>query len=429
MAAAEPQNGWWWNPNESGRGFFIEMRGGVLYLAGYLYESNGRALWMTSGGPVTDPYLYNGTLQTYQGGQTLFGDYRFPAGTADVGAVTVRFDDDSHGTFTWPGGTIPIQRQIYGANAAAFQPHTGWWWNPLESGRGFSVEIQGSQAFIVSFMYDDAGSPVWYFSAGPMSTPTHFESDWLQFSGGQTINGPYRPPSTPVKVGRLAVDFTTNERATLTFTDANAAKASPAHGPRIIQVQPQLQPQRVSSVPEKWPYYNGYLQRIGNQIVNGYNQRIEYLYYNVRWDLTGEGPICSTCDTNAGGVYQLGPGARVKVTFDASGLGCIGHGEKEFQVTQGRLGINGTLSYQGVIGDEAADLATVSVTLQCGSGATTFDVPVKLYENFGDSEGIANFYPFNSPLRSSTPHMHVDTGPQPLPGGTFSLEAWFVADY
>mgnify|MGYP003422749531 CR=1 FL=1 len=48
---AEPHNGWWWNPNESGRGFFIEMTGGVIYLGGYFYESTGRATWLTSRHP------------------------------------------------------------------------------------------------------------------------------------------------------------------------------------------------------------------------------------------------------------------------------------------------------------------------------------------------------------------------------------------
>ena len=51
---AEPQNGWWWNPNESGRGFFIEMTGGLMFLAGYFYESDGRATWLSSGGPGRD---------------------------------------------------------------------------------------------------------------------------------------------------------------------------------------------------------------------------------------------------------------------------------------------------------------------------------------------------------------------------------------
>ena len=109
-AIAEPQNGWWWNPNESGRGYFIEMTGGVLYLAGYFYDSDGRATWMSAGGAVTDLYSISGTLQSYRNGQSVFGAYRRPDAAVDVGPITIMFKDDSHGTMTWPGGTVPIER-------------------------------------------------------------------------------------------------------------------------------------------------------------------------------------------------------------------------------------------------------------------------------------------------------------------------------
>ena len=170
---AEPENGWWWNPSESGRGFFIESTGGVIYLAGYFYADDGRATWLSSGGPNPDRYLYRGTLQSYRNGQTLFGDYRPPDPAVDVGPVEVKFTDDTHGTITWPGGTVPIERHAFGVDEEIpidllvlgfydppFKPETGWWWNDAESGRGFSVEVQGSHMFAVSFMYDEAGNPL-----------------------------------------------------------------------------------------------------------------------------------------------------------------------------------------------------------------------------------------------------------------------------
>jgi len=430
-ASAEPQNGWWWNPDESGRGFFIEMRGGVAYVGGYFYEADGRATWITSGGPITDPYTYQGTLQSYRGGQTLSGDYRPPAPAVDVSPIALQFKDDTHGTLTWSGGTIPIQRQTFDVSAASFRPHTGWWWNPAESGRGFSIEVQGNNAFIVAFMYDDNGNPVWYFAAGPMASPTRFEGDWLQFSGGQTMTGPYHPPATPQKAGRVTVDFVAQDSATLTYDGVGAAKgARPGtKAPKVINVRPQLPRQTVNTIPEKWPYYKGFLHRVANQLVSGYDQQIDYLYYDLRWDLTGEGPACATCDTGAGGIYRLGPGAKAKVTFSSSGYGCTSYGTAEFPVPEGRLEINGELTYQGTLGDDNAELIDIPVVLTCNGAPTNFNVPVKLYELFGDTEtGIANFYPFNTPIRSYTPHMHA-SGFNLLPGGSVTNEAWFIADY
>lgn len=144
--------------------------------------------------------MYQGTLQSYRNGQSVFGAYRAPDGAVDVGPVTVKFSDDTHGTITWPGGVIPIQREIFGSlEPLPCKPETEWWWNPAESGSGYSVEVQGENAFVVAFMYNEAGDPVWYFTAGPMSSPTHFEGDWLQFSGGQTLAGAYRSPPVTVR--------------------------------------------------------------------------------------------------------------------------------------------------------------------------------------------------------------------------------------
>jgi hypothetical protein len=245
-ASAAPEVGWWWNPNESGRGFFIESDEGVIYLAGYFYESDGRATWLVSGGPNADPYTYSGRLLAYRSGQTLFGDYQPPAAPTDAGAVSLNFTDDTHGTITWPGGTIAIERQRFGGATDDVTPDSGWWWNEEESGRGYSVEVQGDSIFIVAFMYDDSGNPVWYYSAGPMDSdsPTTYEGPWLQFANGQTLTGPYKPPTPPVPVGQLSVEFTGIDEATFEFDDLAPAttrvRPAAAIRPVVIVVTPEI---------------------------------------------------------------------------------------------------------------------------------------------------------------------------------------------
>src|SRR5262249_53017901 len=61
-AVAAPETGWWWNPAESGRGYFVESQGGITYMAVYLYADDGRARWLVAGGPNDDPYHYAGRL-------------------------------------------------------------------------------------------------------------------------------------------------------------------------------------------------------------------------------------------------------------------------------------------------------------------------------------------------------------------------------
>lgn len=245
LAAAAPEIGWWWNPNESGRGFFVESHDGVFFLGAYLYADDGHATWLVSGGANADPYNYSGRLLAVANGQTLFGSYVAPSPSTDAGAVTVTFSDDTHGTITWPGGTIPIVRDIFGAGTADFQPFNGWWWNAAESGSGYSVELQGNSLFIVGFMYEPDGRPVWYFSAGPMSSPTTFSSKLLQFANGQTMTGPYRAPSAPVTVGTLGVEFLGLDEAIFTIDETTASPAGRKFAQkggrtRVLNVKPQF---------------------------------------------------------------------------------------------------------------------------------------------------------------------------------------------
>jgi hypothetical protein len=372
---AEPQNGWWWNPDESGRGYFIEMTGGVMYLAGYFYDANGRATWLSSGGPVTDPYSYSGTLQSYSAGQSVFGTYRPPAPAVDVGPVTVTFSDDSHGTLTWPGGTVKIERQIFGLDDpsviragdpsdALFRPKTGWWWNSAESGSGYSVEIQGESAFIVAFMYDERGDPVWYFSAGPMSSPTHFEGDWLEFSGGQTLAGPYRRPTSKT-LGRMSVDFAAFDDATITFTESASAKrnvnragftrAKIAPRSRSTHARSQF-PAPTWSAADFWPFF---ACRITQAFVveaassSGVLRRINTTKFKVLYKQVGAGRY-----TVDGGLSSYG----VEIEVYDTDSGCVTRASKsDIAPLYGDLSISPYLFYNGKVLDPlGTDVTTIT---------------------------------------------------------------------
>ena len=46
----DPTRGLWWNPNESGRGFNIEMQGDVMIVTSFVYAPGGAATWFISAG-------------------------------------------------------------------------------------------------------------------------------------------------------------------------------------------------------------------------------------------------------------------------------------------------------------------------------------------------------------------------------------------
>jgi len=220
LALAAPQSGWWWNPNESGRGFSIEVQSNILFMAGYLYESDGRSTWLSSGGAMLNDTTYQGSLQAFKNGQTLTGQYKANTPiTPSPGNISLQFSDTSHGTLTWSGGTIPIERIMFGSGTSSFQPETGWWWNELESGRGFYLEKQGNTLFIAGYMYDTSGNPVWYSSGGVMASSTLYQGHWDLFRNGQTMTGTYKAPSVPTNEGNLTLQFNSINTATLTLPD------------------------------------------------------------------------------------------------------------------------------------------------------------------------------------------------------------------
>jgi len=360
-AHAAPEIGWWWNPDESGRGFFVESRDDLIYVAGYFYDEDGRAKWLVAGGPNSDPYRYDGRLLEYANGQTLLGDYKPPSAPVDRGPISLRFTDDRHGTLTWPGGTIAIQRHEFGEGVAAFRPDSGWWWNEAESGRGYSVEVQGSSFFMVGFMYDDAGKPLWYFSAGPMASPTSFAGAILQFANGQTMTGSYHPPSAPVKVGDLAVDFTGIDTADFEFTGEVASRLQP-EGVKtvIIEVKREFPAKPTYTPAERYAgtfhqtavlKYTSAVQ--GQSIITVITVDVKG---TVTWDNGGLPDLPSAGDKFRKPSYTYSPvlpQSPVDVTYtqtqDGAGAHCAGSFTDNLVDNGSTLRVNGYAQYRGEI--------------------------------------------------------------------------------
>lgn len=219
---ATPETGWWWYASESGRGFSLEVSGNNLFMAGYLYSTDGTPIWYVSSGSRASNGVYQGTLQQFSGGQTLSGSYQAPSYLGSVGTVTMSFDTTTSGRLTWPGGTIPFTRYdiVSGgvtAGSSAGMPQKGWWWNSAESGRGYFIEVQGSTMFLATYMYDTSGQAAWYVSLGAMTSTSLYTGTLTEFRGGQTLAGPYSAPTTSLNAGTITIQFSSQTGATLTL--------------------------------------------------------------------------------------------------------------------------------------------------------------------------------------------------------------------
>lgn len=97
-------------------------------------------------------------------------------------------------------------------------PQSGIWWNPAEAGRGYVIEVRDGKLQFGAYMYDTSGRATWYAS-GPtsMQSPTSFTGSLDAYSGGQTIDGVYKPPTNQTNVGQISIQFQNQTTATLTW--------------------------------------------------------------------------------------------------------------------------------------------------------------------------------------------------------------------
>ena len=111
----QPEGGWWWNPAESGRGFFLEWQGGEIFMAGYMYDDAGNPIWYLSSNttPSTNLQSYQNTWWQYANGQTLTGAFK-PAAQVNnnVGPVSITFQGSENALMTLPGGRVTALRRF-----------------------------------------------------------------------------------------------------------------------------------------------------------------------------------------------------------------------------------------------------------------------------------------------------------------------------
>lgn len=114
VTVTSPVVGWWYDSRQLGSGWFIEtqreatgLQAGKdhVFLAGYLYDTQGTAIWYVADGYMTSDRLFEGQLAEYAGGMSFDGTSSGARLVADRGKVTIRFDQNyTVGTVTLPTG-------------------------------------------------------------------------------------------------------------------------------------------------------------------------------------------------------------------------------------------------------------------------------------------------------------------------------------
>lgn len=112
-----PFAGLWWNPEESGSGYNIQVQHGVVVATIFSYTAAGDPVWYYAFGPLSNAgsgVAVTGTLDKYRDGQCASCPYRYPAAMGSDGAFTMIFSSPTAATVQLPGGrATSIQPQVW----------------------------------------------------------------------------------------------------------------------------------------------------------------------------------------------------------------------------------------------------------------------------------------------------------------------------
>ncbi len=139
-SAFTPENGFWWNAAEAGRGFTIEIQDNFLFMIGYVYRQDGSSTFVTTQGLMQGNAAFQGVLDTFSNGQCIGCAYTgFPnIQPGASGPVSIIFTSETTATMTWNGGVTPLTRFNFYLNRPGSQSDPqielmlGEWQNVLD---------------------------------------------------------------------------------------------------------------------------------------------------------------------------------------------------------------------------------------------------------------------------------------------------------
>ena len=98
-----PVAGLWWNGDESGTGYALDVKHGVLVVTLYSYTAAGAPIWYLASGPITNN-VFTTTLDKYRDGQCISCTYKPTTPNGNDGTVSITFTSNTTATMTLPGG-------------------------------------------------------------------------------------------------------------------------------------------------------------------------------------------------------------------------------------------------------------------------------------------------------------------------------------
>jgi hypothetical protein len=106
-------------------------------------------------------------------------------------------------------------------------PEPGLWFNPDQSGSGFTFEFQNGVMAGYYYGYDADGDPEWYLVTGPLQESEasgvmwELEVEPQRFTGGNCMGCPYQAPDDPETLPAIRIEFLQMAYARITLSNGS----------------------------------------------------------------------------------------------------------------------------------------------------------------------------------------------------------------
>lgn len=225
---ANYQDLWWAGPQENGWGMSLTQHGATIFGAMYIYDAQGRPVWVVMSSGTWDAGFTTYTGALYAPAGSWFGNYdasRLAVGNA-VGQASLRFHDLNTATLTYTingvSGAKAITRQGFGpVDSTPIATYSDLWWGgPSQNGWGVAISQQYRTLFAVWYTYDQAGRTVWYVVPGGSWTAANiYTGIAYRTTGSPWLGGAYDPAAfNPQPVGNVTFTFNDLSNAVMSYT-------------------------------------------------------------------------------------------------------------------------------------------------------------------------------------------------------------------
>lgn len=207
-STAASRAGWWLSEAQPGQGFFVELHDAGARVVCCVYDAEGRPVWHAAGPAPRDASVFTATTRPFE----------FPGGEAGACGesldLTLRFVATDRAQMRWGGTTRALTLQHAGSpgwSGGAASALGGCWIEDHERpSLAAVVEYLDHRVFVALLTHE-----AWCVTSATRRGPDHYAGQWLRFTGGQTIDGPYRAPREPEALGDARLVWTPTDRLLL----------------------------------------------------------------------------------------------------------------------------------------------------------------------------------------------------------------------